>query len=317
MTNLIAIAALAGFSSALLAAAAAAGYGAGAMLAIVAPLPLMIAAMSWHPLVALLGGALTSAALATIFRGSAGVVFAVLVMVPSYLAAQALWRRPLSGGWLVGLLAGGAALYAAFATMTGALSISLDFTTLKGHLLRQSELVYRVMSGVAMDAPLPPLRGQDPQGFIQTYANAVAPVSACVLALIYMLNIWLAAKASERSGKLPGGWVPVPGMRLPFFAAPLAVAALLGASMDNYLGLALELVGITLLIAFIALGYAATHDATRGMTGRTTILTGLWALTLLAGLPALLMLFAGLADAIFGWRDRVLAYRNMSTHDQT
>ncbi|MGL5138918.1 MAG: hypothetical protein ACRC7G_14255, partial [Beijerinckiaceae bacterium] len=184
MTTLIAIAALAGFASVLLAAAAAAGYGAGAMLAIIAPLPLMIAAMSWHPLVALLGGALTSAALATIFRGSAGVVFAILVMVPSFLAAHVVWRRPLAGGWLVGLLAGGAALYAALATLIGAFSISFDFVLLKEHLLRQSELVYRVMSGVSADAPLPALRGQDPQAFIQAYANAVAPVSACVLALI-------------------------------------------------------------------------------------------------------------------------------------
>ncbi len=52
----------------------------------------MIVGFGWHPLMAVLGGAITAAALSAMLRGSAGVVYAVLAMVPAWLAAHAAWR---------------------------------------------------------------------------------------------------------------------------------------------------------------------------------------------------------------------------------
>jgi hypothetical protein len=310
MVGLIFIAALAGIASALLAASAAAGSMLGAILMVVAPLPLMIVAIGWHPLLALIGGALTSALLALLFRGSAGLMFAVLVMIPAYLAAWTVWRRPLDGPPLVGLLVMGGALYAAFATLVGAFSISFDFTVLEQQLVRQSELMYRVMSGLGADAPLTPVSGRDPKVFISAMADAVGPFVAFMLGAIYIFNIWLAAKIAGRSGRLPGPWVPVPDMLLPRVLMPVAALSMLGGLLPGYLGFVLELISVASILALIALGYASMHAVSRGSSLRGLMLGTLWSLTLIFGFPVLLMLLAGVAELSFGWRRSLSARRS-------
>jgi hypothetical protein len=310
MTNAILIAALAGFASALLAAAATAGAGLGVLFTLIAPLPLMIVGIGWHPLLAVLGGAATSAALIILLRGSAGVMFAVMVMVPAYFAASTIWQRRETSGNLVGQLCLGAALYGGLVTIIGALSISFDYETLQGHLLKQSELVYRFMSNIPADAPLETVAGSNPKGFIEAYAQAVAPVSAAMLAVIYMLNMWLAARIVRYSGRLPVEWTNVPTMRLPRWTMPALAACVFGGLMSGYPGFILEVMGASLVVAVAALGYAAVHHVTTGHTSRSFVLGPLWLLTFFSGISALFMLGAGLADLVFGWRDRILARRN-------
>jgi hypothetical protein len=309
MAGLIFIAAVAGIASALLAASAAAGSMFGAILMVVAPLPLMIVAMGWHPLLALIGGALTSAMLALLFRGSAGVMFALLVMVPAYLAAWTVWRRPVDGPALVGLLVIGAAAYASFATLVGAFSISFEYSALEQQLLRQSELMYRVMAGLKADAPLVAVSGQDPKVFISAMADAVGPFVAFMLGAIYLTNIWLAAKITDRSSRLPGPWVPVPDMLLPRVLMPVAALSMLGGLLPGYMGFMLELISVASVLALIALGYASMHAASRGSALRGLILGTLWVLTLVFGFPVLLMLLAGVAELSFGWRRSFSANR--------
>lgn len=300
----ILIAASAGLASALLAAAAAVGPGFGMLLAALAPLPLMIVGFGWHPLMAVLGGAITAAALSAMIRGSAGVVYAVLAMVPAYLAAHVAWRQDIDARVRIGVIALGAAFYGAAATVIGALSVSFDYDTLQSHLLRQSEMVYRIMSGLSREAPLEPLRGQDPKLFIQTYAQLVAPVSALMLGMLYMLNAWIAARVSEASGRLPKDRAPVSAMSYPRALLPLSAAALIGGLLPGYIGLMAELLGVAAVMALIALGFATLHDITRGMTARPMILVGLWVTTFVVGIPAILMLFVGIAELAFNWRAR-------------
>jgi hypothetical protein len=300
----ILIAASAGLASALLAAAAITGPGLGMLLAALAPLPLMIVGFGWHPLMAVLGGAITAAALSAMVRGSAGVIYAVLAMLPAFLAAHVAWRLDLDSRARIGLIALGAAVYGAAATIIGALSISFDYETLQAHLLRQSELVYRLMSGIGRDAPLEPFRGQDPKLFIQTYAQLVAPISALILGMIYMLNAWLAARVAEASGRLPKERAPVSAMAYPRLLLPISAGALLAGLLPGYLGLAAELLGVATVLALIALGFATIHDITRGMAARPFILTVLWVVTFVIGVPAFVMLFVGIAELAFNWRAR-------------
>jgi hypothetical protein len=300
----ILISAAAGLASALLAASAASGPGLAMLLAMLAPLPLMIVGFGWHPLFAVLGGAITAAALSAMLRGSAGVGFAVMVMIPAYAAARVVWREDLHTSQKAGLLALGGCLYAALATLVGALSISFDYDELQRHLLRQSELVYRVMSGLAMDAPLDPVRGQDPRLFIRTYAQLVAPLSAAILSFVYLVNIWIAVRVAEASGRLPKDRAPVSAMIYPRWLLPLSAMALLGGLLAGYPGLGLELFGVSSIIALIALGFATLHDLTRGMPARPLILGLAWALTLVAGVPIIAMLLLGILELAFGWRAR-------------
>ncbi|MGL4634535.1 MAG: hypothetical protein ACRCWF_01000 [Beijerinckiaceae bacterium] len=310
MTNAILIAALAGFASAMLAAAAIVGGGFGVLFTFIAPLPLMIVGIGWHPLLAVLGGATTSAALVLMLRGSAGVMFAVMVMVPAFLAAYAIWQRRETTGNIVGQLCVGAALYGGLVTIMGALSISFDYETVQGHLLKQSEIVYRFMSNIPAGAPLETVNGSNPKVFIEAYAHAVAPVSAAMLSVIYMLNIWLAARIARYSDRLPVEWTPVPEMRLPIWTMPALAACVFGGLLSGYPGFILEVLAASLVIAVAALGYAAVHNVSAGLSTRSLILTPLWLLTFITGISALAMLVAGLAELVFGWRTRVLARRN-------
>ena len=319
MFNSIIIAVLAGLASSLLAAAAASGAGIGLIFAIITPLPLMIVAIGWNPLLAVLGGALTSAALIMLFKGSTGVVFAFLVTVPSYLAGVVISRiseanndaalPALQPRDLVGLLCLGSAFYAALVTLIGALSISFDYGTLQAHLLRQSELVYRFMMGLAADAPLPQVGGQSAQVFINAYAEAVGPLTAAMLAFIYMLNTWLASKIVVKSGRLLIFWTAVSNMRLPKFILPLLVITLLSGMLPGYWGFTLELMGVAAVMAVTALGYATIHDVTTDNSARWFILTTLWTLTFIFGIPAIIMLLVGIAELAFGWREKVIARR--------
>jgi hypothetical protein len=304
MGPLILIAAAAGMASALLAAAAATGPGFGLLLAALAPLPLMIVGFGWHPLMAVLGGAITAAALAAMLRGSAGVVYAVLAMIPAYLAAHVAWRADLDARTRIGIIALGAAFYGALATIIGAMSVSFDYETLQGHLMRQSEAVYRIMSGLSREAPLEPVRGQDPKLFIQTYAQLVAPISTMVLGMIYMLNAWIATRVAEASGRLPKERDPVSTMAYPRLLLPLSAGALLAGLLPGYVGLIAELLGVAAVLALIVLGFATVHDVTRGLAARPMILFALWSVTFIIGVPALLMLFVGIAELAFNWRAR-------------
>jgi Predicted membrane protein (DUF2232) len=313
MLQYITIALAAGIASVLLAAVAQPGTGTGMLLATIAPLPLMIAGFGWHPLMAALGGLLTSAILAIMFRGSAGIMFMVMVTVPAYLAASAVWKQS-EQRWpaqtLIGLLCAGAAFYAAALTTMGAMSISFDYATLQARLLQQAELVFRFMTRTSAEAPLPQIGGQDASTVLAAFANAVAPATAVYLALVYMLNIWLAAKIASKSGRLPIQWTPVREMRLPRWMLPVSAVGLLLGNLGGYPGFVAELIGFTGLTAITAAGYAALHHALVGSELRILLLTVVWALTLFLGFPVALMLLAGIAELAFGWRDKVLAKRN-------
>ncbi len=309
MANAIIIAVIAGLASAMLAAAAMSGPAIGLFFVILAPLPLMIVAMRWQPLLAVLGGALMAAALAFFIRGSAAISFSVLVTLPAFIVGTILWRGAFEGRKLVGMLCLSAAGYAVLATLVGAFSISFDFATLDEHLLRQSETVYRFMMGIGRDAPLTAPGGNDPQLFIRAYANAVAPLSCAMLAVIYMFNVWLAAKIAHRSSPEVFQWAPVPMMQLPRLVLPAAALALVGGILPGYGGLIMELVGVAAVICLTALGYAAVHHATQGLGARGLVLTLLWLTTLVFGLPAFAMLAAGIAELTFGWREKIIANR--------
>ncbi|MCA3565294.1 MAG: DUF2232 domain-containing protein [Methylocystis sp.] len=309
MANAIMIAALAGLASAMLAAAAVSGPGVGLFFAIIAPLPLMIVAIRWQPLLAVLGGALMAAALAFFLRGSAAISFSVLVTLPAFIVGSILWRGHFENRAMVGILCLSAAGYAVLATLVGAFSISFDYAELEQHLLRQSEQVYRFMMGIGRDAPLTAPGGQDPQMFIQAYANAVAPLSCAMLAIIYMFNIWLAAKIAHRSNPAAFNWTPAYSMQFPRLMLPVSAVALLGGMLPGYPGLIMELIGTAAVVCLTVLGYAAVHHALVGKSFRTPVLAILWIMTIVFAFPVLVMLAAGIAELALGWRERIVANR--------
>jgi Predicted membrane protein (DUF2232) len=309
MAIFIFIAVFAGIASAFLAASAAISTGAGMFISFLAPLPLMIAAIGWHPLLALLGGALTSAVLTELFGWRNGLSFALTIMVPVYVISRIIWE--VEREKLVGTLVLAACWYGALAVVALALTISPDLQGYQDLIRKRLEFVLQSPAMKSFGDQLPAPGSPQATKLVDLMVQVMPILSATSLSLMYILNTWLACRISRRAGFLVMDWTPVWTMRLPRGIVIAAVATILLAAMPGYLGFVAELLSNATTLAITFLGYSAVHDATRGSNGRGILLTLLWAGTfLLAGIPALVMLLVGIAEIAFGWRDKMRAGRN-------
>jgi Predicted membrane protein (DUF2232) len=309
MIGFIAIAIAAGFASALLAAASQAGPGLGMFLGFLSPLPLMIAAIGWHPLLALIGGSITAAFLSEFFGWRAGLTFALAIMVPAYVIARIIWETERDK--VVGAVVMAGTFYAALAVVALAFTMSGDFESYQEIIRKRLEIVLQSPDMRQFQGQLPAFGTEESKALIGLMTQIMPILSAVSFTLMYFLNAWLACRIARRAGLLPVEWTPVWSMQLPRVSLAMAVVAILAAALPGYAGFAVELIGNAAILSITVLGYACVHDATRGSTARSVILTGLWLFTFaFAGLPALLMLVAGIAELAFGWRGRILASRN-------
>jgi hypothetical protein len=309
MGPLVLIATGAGFASALMAATIASGGALALPLALLAPLPLVIVAIGWHPLVSLLGGAITCALLSFFFAGQTALVFAVLVAAPAWMLGTIVWQHDPSEaeGVLSGKLLVAAAIYGALATMIGAFSVSFDYSVFDARLLRQAEATLRFMMGVAPEAPLPTTAGATSEALVRAYATAVPPVSTMLLGLVYIVNAYVAARVSRASGRLPVAWSDVPSVMVPRALLLTTAALMLLAALPGWIGLAAELLATAATLVLILLGFATLHFLTRDWGGRLALLLVVWMTTAIFGVPALIMFFLGVIELSFGLRRRKMA----------
>jgi hypothetical protein len=309
MGQLVFIAVAAGFASALMAATIASGGGLAMPLVLLAPLPLIIVSMGWHPLVAAIGGALTVAALAFFFRGSTALVFAVLVALPAYAFGAIAWRGGdhARDGTLSGRMMMAALLAGAFATVVGALSVSFSYAEFEAQLMRQAEATLRYMMQVPREQPLPRFGGTDADAVVKAYAAAVPVVTTAMLGFVYLLNVYVAGRVARQSGRLPVEWPDVPSLAAPRLLLPVTAVLLLLMALPGYMGLFAEVLGITGLLAITLVGFATVHFVSRGWPGRPVLLTLLWCGTVVFGVPAIIMLLVGIVELSFGLRRRKAA----------
>ncbi|MFM9973231.1 MAG: DUF2232 domain-containing protein [Beijerinckiaceae bacterium] len=309
MISFLAIAIAAGFASALLATASQTGPGLGVFLGFLSPLPLMIAAIGWHPLLALFGGALTAAFITEFFGWNAGLTFALVIMVPTYLLARII--QEVEDSKRVGTVVMASAFYAVLIIIVFALTLSSDFEGYQAIIRKRLEFVLQSPNMQQFVAQLPPTGSPEAQKLVELMTEIMPILSAASFSLMYFLNIWLACRIAQRSGMLTFAWTPVWNMTLPRVLLPVVIATMLMAALPGYLGFAAELISNAATLAITALGYACIHHITRGSSKRGFILSALWVSTFaLAGLPALLMLLVGIAELAFGWRGRILPSRN-------
>jgi hypothetical protein len=306
MGQLVFIAVAAGFASALMAATIASGGGLAMPLVLLAPLPLVIVSIGWHPLVAAIGGAFTVAALAFFFRGSVGLIFGVLVALPAYALGAIAWRGGdrAGDGILAGRLMMAALLFGAFATVAGALSVSFSYAEFEAQLMRQAEATLRYMMQVPADQPIPRMGGTEADAVVKAYAAAVPAVTTAVLGFIYVLNVYVAGRVVRQSGRLPVAWPDVPSVAAPRFLLPATAVLLLLMALPGYPGLVAEVLGTAGLMALTLVGFATVHFLSRGWPARVFLLSLLWSGTAIFGLPALVMLFVGIVELSFGLRRR-------------
>jgi hypothetical protein len=120
--------------------------------------------------------------------------------------------------------------------------------------------------------------------------------------------LYLAGKVVLASGRLPRPWPAIAETRLPNEAAIALVFAIgLGVVLDGFPGLAAWSAASALTMAYCLQGLAVIHVLTRGVSGRTGILAGVYiTFFLLPGWPVALYALVGMADVFMNLRARRL-----------
>ena len=317
MIAIVLIAIAAGCASALMFASIISGALISLLLFYLAPLPLMVAALGWGPISATIGGIVAATGLGAIFGLPYCIAFAVTAALPAWwLGHLALLGRPVTNGassgngaspvapalewypvgrillWITG--------FAALTTMAALLTLGTDAATITGALRRG---LMRIIG------PRDAASTGETEQWIDALVT-IAPVAAAVVAMMTLtLNLWLAARITATSGRLHRPWPDLKSADLP----PMTLAALCVAVAFCFAGgllaILAQIVTAALMMAYALIGFAVLHTLTLALKSRSLWLSLSYVIVVVFSWPVLAMVILGLADAVFGIRQRYLQGR--------
>jgi hypothetical protein len=314
MIAILLVAIAAGCASALMFASIISGALISLLLFYLAPLPLMVAALAWGPLCASIGGIAAAASLGAIFGLPYCLAFALTVALPAWwLGHLALLGRPVSGvtsgngaapveiEWYpVGRILLWIAGFATVTTMAALLTLGTDGAEITGALRR---FLLRMLGS----------RDAASSGEIEQWVDwlvMVAPAGAAIVAMMTLtLNLWLAAKITATSGRLHRPWPDLKTAELP----PMTLAALCVAIAFSFssglLAILAQIIAAAVMMVYALTGFAVLHTLTLALKSRAFWLGSTYAIVVVFGWPVIAMVALGLADAVFGFRQRYLRAR--------
>jgi hypothetical protein len=308
------IALAAGCASALMFASIISGALISLLLFYLAPLPLMVAALGWGPIAATIGGIVAASGLGAIFGLPYCIAFAITVAVPAWwLGHLSLLGRQLPGTasgngsaqipppqleWYpVGRILLWIAGFAALTTIAAMLTLGTDTETITNSLRRG---LSRILG--ARDAAT--------SGDIERWVAAlavIAPAAATIVAMMTLtLNLWLAGKITATSGRLHRPWPDLKSAELPPMTLVALSVALAFCFIGGLVAMFSQIATTALLMAYALIGFAVLHTLTLSLNSRGFWLCCAYAVVITFGWPMLAMIALGLADAVFGIRQRYL-----------
>jgi hypothetical protein len=316
MIVIILIALAAGSASALMFASIISGALISLLLFYLAPLPLMVAALGWGPLAATIGGIAAASGLGLMFGLPYCIAFVVTVALPAWwLGHLALLGRPIANAeagdgappaapameWYpVGRILLWIAGFAMLTTIAAMLTLGTDAETITASLKRG---LLRIL------APRNAAPSGDTERWVSALAIIAPPAAAIVAMMTLTLNLWLAGKITATSGRLHRPWPDLKSAELP----PMTLVALSVALAFCFIGglaaLFAQITATALLMAYAITGFAVLHTLTLALKGRAFWLSCTYAFVVVFGWPVLAMIVLGLADAVFGFRQRFMRGR--------
>jgi hypothetical protein len=315
MMNLL-IAAAAGCASALMFASIISGALVSLLLFYLAPLPLMVAAMGWGPTCAAIGGALAGAGLGAIFGASYSAALVLTVALPAWwLGHLVLLGRPVATeappegiaaapagpppvDWYpLGRILIWIACFAALTTTAALLTLGSDAATITETLRH----------GLLRIANIQDSGSGDRASEVVDAFVAIAPAAAATIAMTTLtLNVWLAAKVTATSGRLRRPWPDMRTITLPPMTLVAMTVALALCFVGGLPAILAQIVTACLLMAYALVGFAVLHTITLAQRGRGLWLTCVYAVVLVFVWPVVAVMGLGIADAIFGFRQRYM-----------
>jgi Predicted membrane protein (DUF2232) len=317
MIVIVLIAMAAGCASALMFASIISGALISLLLFYLAPLPLMVAAIGWGPLSAIIGAIGAAIGLGAIFGLPHSIAFVVMVALPAcWLGHLALLGRPATNGisssngasavapdlewypvgrillWITG--------FAALTTMAALLTVGTDADTITG-TLRRGLLRFIGSSDAASTREI--------EQFIDALVTIAPAAAAIVVTMTLTLNLWLAAKITATSGPLHRPWPDLKNTALPPMTLVLLFVAIALCFVGGLLAILALIVATALIVAYALTGFAVLHTLTLALKSRALWLSCTYTVVVFFVWPVLVIAALGLADAVFGLRQRYLQSR--------
>ena len=123
------------------------------------------------------------------------------------------------------------------------------------------------------------------------------------------LNLWLAAKITATSGRLHRPWPDLKSAALPPMTLAALSVAIAFCFAGGLLAILAQIVTAALMMAYALIGFAVLHTLTLALKSRALWLSCTYAIVVVFVWPVLAIVVLGIADAIFGFRQRYLQRR--------
>jgi hypothetical protein len=321
MPPFILIGTAAGIASAiLLVSATMGGFGGRLLLYFLAPLPAFLAGLGWGSAAAGVAAVATTLGCALLLGAkSAGVVLLTQAIPIAILCYLAQLNRPVAVAGESDMRPQSQAatewypvgrLVAAAVLMSGAIAFFTVF--LLGASMDDLRKIMRsVVDDFLKSVPTMTDRklGEEEIGvLVDTAVQAMPAVGAVFCLGGLLLNLYLAARITLTSGRLPRPWPDLAGMSFPRgFGLGLAASLVLMAVLPGYSTLAASAYAGAFLFAFMLLGLAVIHGASRPLTLRPLVLAALYlSLLVLNGWAAMALAVLGAMEPLIPSRRRPL-----------
>ncbi len=309
MIATIAIALAAGLASALMFASITSGAAISLLLINLAPLPLMVVGLGWGAISAAIGGVAATVVIAALFGLPYSIAFALVNVLPAWwLAHLVLLARPRDSvdaaspddalEWYpVGRILLWIVVFGTILTAATLLTMGTDAATIQKTIRTGwTELVEATgltLNNSTLDALV-----------------LVAPIGAEIAAVMMLtLNLWLAAKIAATSGRLHRPWPDLKSTALPMTTIAVLFAAIVCCFSGGLLAILAQVLTTGLSIAYAMTGFAVLHTLTLAMKSRALWLGCIYAVVAGFAWALLAIALLGLADAVFGLRQRYLRSR--------
>jgi len=317
MIAIAAIAIAAGSASALMYASIFSRVRFSLVLIYLAPLPLMVAAIGWGPLSAAMGGIAAATALGLLFGLPYALSYVVIAALPAWwLGHLVMLGRPIANAahtgngaappvpameWYpTGRLLLWIAGFAVLTTMSALLTIGGDAAEISATMRRGTIAMFKA-GGVEISA--------DMNRAIEMFVATVPTLMAIGFVKLLTVNLWLAAKITATSGRLHRDWPDIRSTALPSMTLVALCVALAFCFTGGVFALLAQVVASALLMAYALTGFAVLHTLTLASPSRAIWLGLTYAIMLVFVWPVLIMVVLGLADSVFGFRERFMRSR--------
>ncbi|MCC2097109.1 MAG: DUF2232 domain-containing protein [Hyphomicrobiales bacterium] len=308
----------AGFAAAVLFIIPVKGTMAAMMLAVFAPLPIMIAGLAFKPAIALLAAFVGVGGTAILLHPLPAAIFALWAAVPAWWLSRLAWlARPPEGHetpsedglvWYpAGRIVMWAAIFGAAATFLVVFSGMIRFGGYDAFMSTMTKAMTALFEQLMKTANPPKTpRGMDAAQFAHFFLRSVLPQMAAWGCLMLSINMWLAGRITLSSQRLRRPWPDIAqDLKLPKWFAGVLALALLGMMTSGLFRMIAAIMSAAAFAAFALQGFAVLHYITRGIRNRTLNLTLTYMLNVfLFPVPALITALLGIADNYFDIRGR-------------